>query len=143
MLHFSLHTLVYLAGIAQLVLSAGSIAIPFLLNWKSEMAKVSPLIKNIFYTYSVYIFLTNVWFGIVSICLPHELVNNSSLAGFLTAFIAVYWWGRVGVQFTFGKAEGRPTGLIFTLGEVTLWLLFLALSIVYTTAALYNFGFNI
>lgn len=134
----ALPRLIFFAGIAQLLLALGSIAIPFVLKWKEEMLKVNALIRNIFYTYSVYIFATNVWFGIISMCMPEELCNQSGLAIAVTAFTALYWWGRVGIQFSFGKAGGRPSGLIFTLAEIALWLLFLALALVYTLAALYN-----
>lgn len=52
--------LLFLAGIAQLLLALGSIAIPFVLKWKQEMSKVNTLTRSVFYTYSVYIFGTNV-----------------------------------------------------------------------------------
>jgi hypothetical protein len=134
----SLPNLIFLAGLAQLLLALFSIVIPFVLKWKEEMAKVNGLIRNIFYTYSVYIFGINVWFGIVSMLMPHELSNRSGLAAAVSIFIALYWLGRVLVQFSFGKAVGRPTGLISTIGEIALWLLFLLLTMVYTFTACYN-----
>ena len=130
--------LIFLAGFAQILLAVFSIVIPFVLKWKAEMAKVNGLIRNIFYTYSVYIFAINVWFGIISMVMPHELSNRSGLAAAVSIFIALYWLGRVLVQFSFGKAAGRPAGLIFTIGEIALWLLFLLLTMVYTFAACYN-----
>jgi hypothetical protein len=136
----SLPKLIFLAGLAQILLALFSIVIPFVLKWKEEMTKVNGLIRSIFYTYSVYIFAINVWFGIVSMVMPDELSNRSGLAGAVSIFIALYWLGRVLVQFSFGKAAGRPTGLIFTIGEIALWLLFLLLTIVYTFAACYNFN---
>ncbi len=130
--------LVHLAGVAQILLALFSVAIPFVLKWKMEMAKVNHLIRNIFYTYSVYIFAINIWFGIVSAFMPFELCNKSSLAAAVTVFIALYWLGRVLVQFSFGKAPGRPSGIIFTVGEIILWLLFILLTAVYGFAAGYN-----
>jgi hypothetical protein len=134
----SLPMMLHLAGVAQILLALFSIAIPFVLKWKEEMKKVNGLIRNIFYTYSVYIFAINVWFGIVSACMPFQLSNKSGLAAAVTLFIALYWLGRVLVQFSFGKAAGRPVGLIFTLGEIALWLLFIVLTFVYGLAAAYN-----
>ncbi len=130
--------LVLWAGIAQLLLALGSIAIPFVLQWKQEMRKVNALTRNVFYTYSVYIFATNVWLGICSIALSSELCNRSGLAIAVTIFTALYWWGRVIIQFRFGKAEGRPKGSLFVVAEIALWLLFLSLSLVYSVAALHN-----
>src|ERR1700761_9349948 len=105
-----LASLIYFSGIAQITLALFSIAIPFVLKWKAEMQKVNTLIRNIFYTYSVYIFATNIWFGIISIYFSNQLKDKSNLSFAITAFIALYWWGRVLVQFVFGKAEGKPEG---------------------------------
>ncbi|WP_118972156.1 hypothetical protein [Taibaiella koreensis] len=130
--------IIFFAGLAQLLLALGSIAIPFVLDWKREMRKVNALTRNIFYTYSVYIFGTNVWLGITSMAMPALLCDRSPLSVAVTLFTALYWWGRVMIQFRFGKAEGRPAGTVFVLAELLLWLLFLLLSLVYTLAALYN-----
>jgi len=133
-----LTNLIYLAGIAQITLALFSIVIPFVLKWKEEMSKVNALIRNVFYTYSVYIFATNIWFGIISILFPTQLKDGSGLSSGITVFIALYWWGRVFVQFVFGKADGKPQGFIFVIGEIALWILFLALSLIYSVAAFYN-----
>ena len=39
-----------LAGLAQIALAIGSLVIPQILGWKSELPKVRPLIKQIFWT---------------------------------------------------------------------------------------------
>ena len=103
------------------------------------MSKVSQLMRSIFTTYSVYILVTNIWFGIISILFPSDLIDGSNLAKAVTLFIFLYWLGRVLVQFIFGKAEGRPAGWIFTIGEWGLWLLFIFLTAIYGYAALINF----
>lgn len=131
---------IFWAGAAQLVLALGSIAIPFLLKWKEEMQKVQPLIRSIFYTYSVYIFSVNIWFGVISMLMPDALCKGDALAGAVTVFAALYWLGRVAIQFVFGKAEGRPSGILFLIAEIGLWALFIALSLVYSLAALLNLG---
>jgi hypothetical protein len=135
--------LLRLAGLAQIILALASVAIPILLKWKQELHKTSPLIRNIFYTYSVYIFAINIWFGIISMAFSAELTDQSSLATSITLFTALYWLGRVAVQFIFGAAEGRPRGGWFTLGEMVLWILFIALALVYTLAALHNLKWSV
>lgn len=131
---------VYWAGLAQVALAAASIAVPFALKWREGLAPVSALIRYMFYTYAVYIFSINVWFGVVSIVMPQILVGGSPLALAVTTFISLYWWARVALQFVFGRAEGRPQGLFFTLGEIGLWTLFLGLAIIYSAATLRNLG---
>ena len=43
-----------LAGAGQLLLAAGSLAIPRLLRWSEQLAKVRPLTRQVFWTYAGY-----------------------------------------------------------------------------------------
>ncbi len=47
--------LLIVAGLGQIGLAAGSIAVPYVLKWSVDMAKVRPITRQIFHTYSVYI----------------------------------------------------------------------------------------
>ena len=86
-----LKQLIYLAGLAQIALVTGSLAIPRILNWRTELAKVQPLIKQMFWTYAAYIVVINLCFGLLSVFATGELSNGSGLAIMVDAFIAVYW----------------------------------------------------
>ena len=102
---FNIRTFIRLAGLAQILLVIGSLAIPKILNWKMELERVKPLIKQMFWTYAVYILIINLSFGLLSVWDYRELLNGSALATIITGFIAIYWLSRLLVQFLYFDRE--------------------------------------
>src|SRR4051812_26059554 len=101
MSHELLKTAVFLAGAGQLMLAIASPAIPGVLGWKTELLKLRPLTRQVFWTYAGYIWCTNVAFGLVSTLLPAALLDGSPLAVCVTGFIMLYWWARCLVQWCY------------------------------------------
>lgn len=133
-----INQLIYLAGIGQVCLVLGSLAVPKILNWKQELAKVQPLIKQMFWVYAAYIVVINLCFGFISVFDYQELTNGTSLAGMVTGFIAIYWISRVLIQFLYFDRSNFPNGNWHKAGEAVLVLLFVLLSVVYSWAAYLN-----
>jgi hypothetical protein len=134
-----LRTGVMVAGISQLALALASLAIPAVLGWKAELAKVRPLTREVFWTYAGYIWATNVAFGLVSTLFPAALLDGSPLAGCVTAFIMFYWGARCLIQWFFFDRSDAPTGWHVTVAEMALNLLFVALTGIYGAACWINF----
>ena len=134
----TLKILLLLCGIGHIGLSMVSLAIPQMLEWKKELKDLQPLLRQMFWTYAAYILVINFCFGIISLIGTAELLNHSLLAKSLNLFIALYWFARVLIQFFYFDKTHAPKGLIFTLGEVALVLLFVAFTLVYTLAFAYN-----
>ena len=84
--------LIFFAGLGQLALVAGSLAIPRVLHWREETAKLNPLTHHVFWTYAAYIWTTNLSFGLLSVSAPSWL---ASVVLFLT-------WS--------GDDRGKPPG---------------------------------
>lgn len=138
-MNIPIHTSLCLAGVAQIALVFGSLAVPKILNWRQELSKVQPLIKQMFWTYAAYILVINLCFGLVSVFAYRELTNGSKLAMMLNGFIAVYWISRVLIQFLYFDRKNFPTGQWNKLGEVILVTLFIFLSVVYSSAFYLNY----
>lgn len=136
----SLDTLVVAAGLGQLALAIGSLAIPRVLHWREEVAKLRPLTRQVFWTYAAYIWATNLSFGLVSTLASGWLLDRSPLAGAVSAFIALYWGARLVVQFAYFDRSDAPPGPLFRAGEWLLVGLFLILTVTYALAALTNLG---
>jgi len=134
--------LIRLAGLAQTGLVVGSIFIPKALGWKGELAKVQPLIKQMFWTYAAYILVINLCFGLLSMFDYRELTNGSNLAIIINGFIAMYWVSRVLIQFFYFDRSNFPAGKWNRLAEVVLVLLFISLSAVYGLAFYFNLHQN-
>jgi hypothetical protein len=134
------HGLLVGAGAAQLILVVASLAIPQLLNWKNDLAKLRPLTRQVFWTYAGYIWATNLSFGLISTMTPQLLLDRSTLAGFVCCFITVYWAARVVIQFAYFDRTDASKGVFFLLGETALVALFVILAIVYGGLAARTFG---
>ncbi len=134
------HGLLVGAGAAQLILVVASLAIPRLLNWKGDLAKLRPLTRQVFWTYAAYIWVTNLSFGLLSTMTPQLLLDRSPLAGFVCSFITVYWAARVVIQFGYFDRTDAPKGRFFVLGETALVTLFVGLTIVYGGLVARAFG---
>src|SRR4051812_7356488 len=117
--------MICVAGLAQIVLALGSLVIPKILKWRVELAKISPLIKQMFWTYAAYIFVLNLCFGLLSFFAFYDITNHSRLATIITGFIAVYWLSRLLIQFFYFDRAHFPNGLIHIIAEITLVTLFL------------------
>src|SRR5690606_40766595 len=60
-----LQTGIYWAGLAQIGLVVGSLAIPAVLKWKAALRAVPTLIRQMFWTYAAYILVINLSFGLL------------------------------------------------------------------------------
>ena len=132
--------IIQLAGMAQIVLVLVSLSIPRILGWSQETRKLRPLTRQVFWTYAGYICVSNLCFGLLSVCQPDSLLSETPLAGAVTGFIALWWAARVVIQFTYFDRSDAPQGTWYTIAEIALVLLFVVLTLVYGIAAYANFG---
>jgi hypothetical protein len=130
-----LKILIILCGIGHIALGLGSLVIPQMLDWKSALSAVPTLIRQIFWTYAGYILSINIFFGIVSLLYPDELLSGSGLSKALLILITLYWLSRVVIQFVYFDKTGIPEKFIYKAGEIALVSLFVAFTLVYGYAA--------
>ncbi len=130
-----MRTLLVVAGLGQAALALGSLALPRVLCWREDTAKLRPLTRQVFWTYAAYIWVTNVCCGVASVLAPGRLLDGSPLARIVTGYIAAYWGARVLVQFFYFDRSGAPPGTFYRLAEMALVALFIFLTVVYGYAA--------
>jgi hypothetical protein len=124
------------AGLGQLVLALASLAIPRVLGWRDDTAKLRPLTRQVFWTYAAYIWVTNVCFGILSTFCPEWLLDRSPLARAVSGFITAYWGARALVQFFYFDRSSAPQGMLYRMADPALSALFVFLTAVYAGAAI-------
>ncbi len=129
-------TLLVLAGIGQLALTLGSLALPRILRWKEDTAKLQPLTRQVFWIYAGYIWSTNVAFGLLSVLAPERLLDRTPLARAVAGFIAAYWGVRLLLQFVVLDRKSAPPGAVFRVAEGALVALFVGCTLVYGATAL-------
>lgn len=119
----SLILLIQLAGVGHISLALGSLLIPKAMNWGVALKNTPNLIRQMFWAYGGYTFGVNVFFGLVSVLYPSELILGSGLSMSLTLFICLYWFTRIIIQFFYFDRSGLPNGFWYKLSE---WVLILA-----------------
>jgi hypothetical protein len=113
----TLRLLMTLAGVGQLALALASLAVPRVLGWKEETARLEPLTRQVFWTYAGYVLCAHVAFGLLSALAPESLLDSSTLAACVTAFIATWWGVRLVLQLAAFDRSARPSGALFVLLE--------------------------
>lgn len=130
-----IETFVWWAGAAQLGVALASLALPRILGWRQQIARLEPLTRHVFWTYAAYIFCTNLFFAAVSLAAPQLLTDGTPLARCLAGFITAYWGARVVIQ-VFAYRAAKPPGRFYQVADVVFLLLFVFLTAVYGAAAI-------
>ncbi len=133
---------VLLAGWGTMALVVVSPLIPVILKWNEDTSKLRPLTRQIFWTYAVYIWVTNFWFALLSMFMADALLNKSGLAAALTAYMALFCTGRVWVHFFSLDKTDAPSGLFNKLAEYALTTLSILLMVTYIMALVWNLGWG-
>lgn len=129
-------TMLVLAGVGQLGLALGSLALPRVLDWSADTAKLKPLTRKVFWTYAAYIWVTNVCFGVLSVAAPGALHDGSMLSRAVAGYITLYWGARVWVQLFYFERADAPHGWHYRAAEGALTLFFVGLTLVYGYATI-------
>jgi hypothetical protein len=128
--------IIRLAGLVQLSIAASSLAIPKLLGWRADVARLKPLTARVFWTYSGYILATNISLGLLSTLMPEQLAAHTPLAIAVSGFIAIYWLSRLIIQFAvFDRVEVGPAPL-FRVARLMYVTAFASLALIYSLTAL-------
>lgn len=135
--------LIVLAGLGQLALAAVSLAIPRVLGWKEQTARLGTLTRQVFWTYAGYIFTINVCFGLLSTLHPAWLLTAAPLTTAVDAFIAAYWLARLLLQLFYFDRKSAPIGIAARLADLLLTVAFAGFGVVYTAAALFTEGWRL
>ena len=123
-------TLVLTAGLVQLGIALSSLALPRMLGWREQIARLEPLTAHVFWTYAAYIFCTNLFFAGISIFATDLLTEGTPLARIVCGFITAYWGARVLIQL-FAYSGSKPSGWFYKLADVGFLLAFAFLTAVY------------
>lgn len=125
--------LLWIAGLVQLVILAANFVLPKKLGCREHVARMSPMIREIFIIHWAYIVLILGVFSVLSLRFAPELAGASRLGRFLAAVIAVFWMARVPIQLFFYDPEIRRQN---RLGDVVFLAAFSYLGVVFGAAAL-------
>jgi hypothetical protein len=127
--------LILLAGAGQLCVLIASALVPFQLKWKTELAVLSHLHRQMYWVYGGYVVLAIAAFGLISLFNAGELAGGSRLARWVCGYNAVFWGVRLALQWVFDVKE-QLSNWWLRLGYYTLTILFAGFTLLYGFAAL-------
>ena len=121
------------AGAVQLLILGANFVLPKKLSCRENLARVSPMIREVFIVHWVYIVLVLGIFTSLSFWFAPELAGASRLGRYLSAVIAVFWLLRVPIQLFFYDSELRRLNRF---GDVVFLIAFSYVGVVFSVAAL-------
>ncbi len=125
--------LIFFAGIIQLSILSASILTPFVLDYKNAFSLLKPMLRKIFLVYSIYIFATILFLGLLSAIYPAELLKGGAMKLILLFYI-LFWGARVWLQFFYYDMSEFLTKKWMKTGYHLLSIGFIFITIVYTAA---------
>jgi hypothetical protein len=129
---------IFFAGLGQLTIPIASALVPFRLKWRDELRGLPRLHRQMHWVYGGYVVLSIIAFATLSICNSGELARGSGLARGFCAYVAVFWGVRLALQAVFDIKEYLTTWWTKA-GYAALTLMFTALTLIYSWAALERF----
>jgi hypothetical protein len=135
-MHAWLPTLIFAAGIGQLLVLIASAQVPFRLNWREIFQSLPKLHQQMYWVYGGYVVLAIVAQGLVSVICPAELASGSGLARGVCGYIAVFWGIRLTLQSVLDVKEHLTLWWIRA-GYHLLTGLFAYFTLVYALAAVW------
>lgn len=132
----SLAAFLFFGGILHFgTLLAGGL-VPKVLDFRGQLREASPLFRQLVWVYAIYIFLTIIGFGLVSVLFAESLATGQPLARAVCGFIALFWGIRLLIQLFVYDAKPYLSGLPLQLGYHGLTVVFCYHVAVYSVAAL-------
>ena len=92
----NLDTLIRIGGVLHLGILIASALVPGALEWKRELEKLRPLSRQLVWVHGVFIVLTIIGFGVISLIAAPDLASGTRLARAFCAFVAIFWLARLG-----------------------------------------------
>jgi hypothetical protein len=132
----TLPLLILIGGVLHFGILLGSASVPRVLDWKHELAKLDPLLRQLVWVHGAFVVLVIVGFGGISVALPAELASGTVLARGVCLLIAIFWAARLALQFFVFDAKPYLKSTLLKLGYNGLTVVFLYHTVVYSIAAL-------
>jgi len=129
-----------LAGFGLSVLVVASFWIPKILGWKEKLAGLTPLMRELFWTYSAYILASHLFFAILALGFRDWLLSGTSAAAAMSGFICFWWSVRVYLQFFGFDLEEVEDTALNRLAKHLLTVLFVCLMILFAILTWWNLG---
>jgi hypothetical protein len=128
---------IFAAGILHFGILLAGVLAPFVLDWKSALARLDPLSRQIVWVHGVFIVLVVLGFAVVSVVFSGNLAEGTPLSRAITSFIAVFWGLRLLIQLFVFDARSHLGNPLLRIGYHGLTVVFAYHAVVYGLAAMW------
>lgn len=129
-----------IGGYSLVALSVGSFWIPKALGWREKLAVLTPLMRELWWTYSIYVWASHVFFAVLALGFSDWLMGGSGAAMAMCGFILLWWSVRLWLQFFGFDLQEIEGNLMNKSAKHVLTLLFIGLVILYSGLLCWNAG---
>src|SRR5688572_18569271 len=98
-------TLLQLAGLSHLALLAAGIMMPRVVEMRSELEKLPCFLRQLFWTYYLFIGATLLGFGVLTFIGADYLARGEPFARAVAIFLALFWLIRLAVAVAVFRME--------------------------------------
>lgn len=123
-----LNLALWLAGVAHFCVLAAGVQVPHRLGWKAELPRLSRFNQRLVWAYHVFIGLTILAFGTLTLALHDEIMRGERAALGLVAFMAAWWLLRLVIDALWYSHEDWPKGRRFVVGHALLVFAFVGMA---------------
>jgi len=132
----TLQIMLIIAGLLHLAITSAGITMTLVLDWRKNLAPLCALTRHVIWTHAMFVLMTIIAFGAVSLLFPVSLSSGAPLARGVCGFMALFWGIRLLIQFFLFAASPFLTSLPLKLGYHGLTLVFTYFTFTYGLAAL-------
>lgn len=129
--------LLQIAGILHFCILSASALVPLVLDWRGRLASLPLLMRQLFWVYGVFIVMTIIGLGTLTLLNAEAMAQGQPAARSLAAFIAIFWFVRLMVQWFVFDARPFLTNIFLKIGEHGLTVVFIYFTVVYGWVALF------
>ncbi|HEY1120320.1 MAG TPA: hypothetical protein VGE67_01915 [Haloferula sp.] len=130
----------WLGGGSLVALTIASFWIPKALGWREKLAGLTPLMRELWWTYSIYVWSSHVFFAVLALGFGDWLMSRTGSATAMCTFMLLWWAVRLWLQF-FGfdltEVQGSKANRV---AKHLLTLLFVGLVVLYGSLVGWNAG---
>jgi amino acid permease len=123
----------WLAALVQIAIASANFVLPRKLEYRKNLARVSPIIRQVFLVHSGYIVAILIFFAALTFGFASDLSSGRGLGRFLAAFIALFWSCRIPLQLFYYDPTVRRAN---RLGDVAITVALVFVAGAYACAAL-------
>jgi|SRR3990172_5504842 len=96
---------IWASGAVHLIVAAANLVLPSVLQYRANLSKVSPIIRQIFIAHSAYIVLNLLAFAGLCFFFAPELAGGSLLGRMVSGYMALFWIARFCIQAFYFERE--------------------------------------